>query len=495
MATDLMIGIDVGTTAVKAGLLDGHGLELASFRGVCATQHPRSAFVEQNPDDWVELIVQALAHIVATGQANRVAAIGLCSQVNTHVFVDATGTPLMPAILWQDTRASAEARELEARITPAQKLAWWGAPIPIDASHPLARMLWVARNRADIWEKTRWVLLPKDYCIFKLTGQIRADPLSNFGLVDTSLCYIDPLLALVAGASDRVAPLGGITDVVGELVLPGPLLGRPVVLGTMDAWTGLVGAGGATQGAAVYLSGTSEILGITATHITPTPGVIVFAKNAGIRIHAGPTQSGGAALQWFCDMTRQTPQDIANLATFSDRSKPAPIFLPHLQGERAPLWNADLRAAFLCMDAQTTQADLARAVYEGVAFSARWVLDALQMSAGLVPDTLSCGGGGFASDLWNQIRADVLGRTLRRLAVKDPGIVGAAAIAAVGIGTHATLASASQHFARFDATYHPNAARHAALSDLYEIFREATLANVTINAKYLALARAAPFLP
>lgn len=489
MALDVMIGIDIGTTTVKAAMLDETGKALADFSAPYATSHPRPGQIEQNPDDWVELVLQALASFAATGQASRVAAIGLCSQVNTHVFVDAGGNPLMPAILWQDTRAVAEAGELEARVTIAQKLAWWGAPIPIDASHPLARMLWVARHHPDIWEKTRWVLLPKDYCIFKLTGEIRADPLSNFGLVDTNLAYSPDLLALVPGASERVPPLGAITDVVGTLIRPGPLQGTPVVLGTMDAWTGLIGAGGAAEGAAVYLSGTSEILGITSRHITPTPGVVVFAECDGIRVHAGPTQSGGAAKQWYCDLTNQTPQQMAALAATSNRAKPAPIFLPHLQGERAPLWNANLRAAFLCMDGQTTQADLARAVYEGVAFSARWVLETLQMSSGLMPDRLTCGGGGFGSGLWNQIRADVLGRTLRRLAIKDPGILGAAAIAAVGIGRHETLASACQQFAHVDATYHPNAAHHAALSDLFEIFRDATRANEKINEKYLALGK------
>lgn len=495
MAKDVMIGIDVGTTAVKAGLLNASGAVLADFRAAYSTHYPSAGVVEQNPDDWVKLVAQALANFAATGHADRVAAIGLCSQVNTHVCVDAMGNPLMPAISWQDTRALAEANELEARISPAQKLRWWGAPIPIDASHPLARMLWIARHRPDIWEKTRWVMLPKDYCIFKLTGEIRADPLSNFGLVDTNLHYIPELLALVPGASDRVPPLGAITEVVGTVIRPGPLQGTPVILGTMDAWTGLIGAGGATEGAAVYLSGTSEILGITSLHITPTPGVVVFANCEGILVHAGPTQSGGAAKQWFCELTGQTPQQMASLAATSNRGKPAPIFLPHLQGERAPLWNANLRAAFLCIDAQTCQADLARAVYEGVAFSAKWVLEALQISSGRMPDTLNCGGGGFASDLWNQIRADVLGRTLRRLAIKDPGIVGAAAIAAVGAGQHRSIASACQQFARFDATYHPNAARHAALTDLFEIFRDATRANDTLNAKYLALQRASSNVP
>lgn len=495
MARDRMIGIDIGTTAVKAAMLDETGTVIADFRAAYTTTQPMPGHVEQDADTWVDLVTQALTGFAAIGHAVRVGAIGLCSQVNTHVFVDAAGQPLMPAILWQDTRASAEARELDAHITPAQKLGWWGAPMPIDASHPLARMLWVARHRPDIWEKTRWVLLPKDYCLFRLTGEIRADPVSNFGLVDSDLCYIPELLSLVPGASDRVPPLAAITDVVGGLALPGDLQGTPVVLGTMDAWTGLIGAGAATEGAAVYLSGTSEILGITSRHITPTPGVVVFAQCEGIRIHAGPTQSGGAAKQWFCDMAGLTSAQMADLAATSDRGKPAPLFLPHLQGERAPLWNANLRGAFLCMDAQTLQADLARAVYEGVAFSARWVLETLQMSSGLLPQTITCGGGGFRSDLWNQIRADVLGRTLRRLAIQDPGIVGAAAIAAVGIGRFQTLASASHQIARFDAIYHPNAARHKALSQLFEIFRDATHANESLTARYLELAKPAHLPP
>lgn len=487
MTADMIIGIDVGTTAVKAGLINASGTVLAGFRAPCTTLHPGPGLVEQDPDDWVACVSQALAQFGAAGHARSVAAIGLCSQVNTHVFVDAAGKPLMPAILWQDTRASAEARDLDARVTPAQKLGWWGAPLPIDASHPLARMLWVARHRPDVWQNTHRVLLPKDYCIYKLTGQIMADPLSNFGLVDTALRYISDLLALVPGAAEKLARLGAITDVVGELALPGPLDGTPVVLGTMDAWAGLVGAGGATKGAAVYLSGTSEILGISAKQVTPTPGVVVFADHADVCIHAGPTQSGGAAKQWFCNLTGQTPAQMSALVASCNRTRPAPLFLPHLQGERAPLWNANLRAAFLCMDAQTSQADLARAVYEGVAFSARWVLDALKMSSGITPQSLTCGGGGFQSDIWNQIRADVLGCTLRRLAVKDPGIVGAAAIAAVGIKHHPDLASAGQQFIRFDATYHPDAKRHAALSDMFALFQDAVRANDVISSRFLDL--------
>lgn len=487
MAHEMMIGLDVGSTSVKAGLLGPDGVMLSGFRAEYPTARPQQARVEQDPHDWTRLIDQALARFATTGMAPQVGAIGLTSQVNTHVFVDAAGQALMPAILWQDGRAADEARVLDGQITPAQKQAWWGAPMPIDASHPLARMLWVARHRPGVWRQTRWVLLPKDYCILTLTGAVFADPVSNFGLVDQHLSYIPELLALVPGASGRVAPLRAITDIVGQITTPGPFRGKPVVLGSMDAWTGLLGAGGTVEGAGVYLSGTSEILGVTSQKVVPTPGIVVFPDCAGVRIHAGPTQSGGAAQTWFCQTFGLDPAAMAALAARSDPDKPAPVFLPHLQGERAPLWNPDLRAAFLGMDSETSLADLARAVYEGVAFSARLVLERLEQSAGRRNDRLSCGGGGFQADLWNQIRADVLGRGLRRLSVTDPGLVGAAGIAACGIGLFPDLASACGRIARYDVTYAPDPARQSRYTDLFALFQEAIAANTSFNARLVAL--------
>lgn len=487
MAASCMIGIDVGSTSVKAGVLGPDGKMLSGFHAEYPTARPQQTWVEQDPRHWTRLIDHAMTRFAASGLAPQVGAIGLTSQVNTHVFVDAAGQALMPAILWQDGRAADEARMLDAQITPAQKGVWWGAPMPVDVSHPLARMLWVARHRPDVWRQTRWVLLPKDYCIMALTGAVFADPVSNFGLVDQHLSYIPELLALVPGASDKVPPLRAISDVVGGIATPGPFRGKPVVLGTMDAWTGLLGAGGTVEGAGVYLSGTSEILGVTSQKVVPTPGVVVFPDCAGLRIHAGPTQSGGAALSWFCQTFGLGPAGVEALAATSDPDKPAPVFLPHLQGERAPLWNPDLRAAFLGMDSETSLADLARAVYEGVAFSARLVLDRLEQSAVRHNNLLSCGGGGFQTGLWNQIRADILGRDLRRLSVTDPGLVGAAATAACGIRLFPDLASACGQIARYDVTYAPDPDRHARYSDLFELFQDAIAANASFNTRLVAM--------
>lgn len=483
MARRLTLGIDVGTTSVKAGLLDANGQLLASFAEGYPTVRQGQGVVEQDPRDWTRLIDRAIAQFVGEGFGPDIASVGLTSQVNTHVFVDARGAPLMPAIVWQDTRAGAEAAALDERVTVAQKLEWWGAPMPIDASHALSRMAWVQRHRPEVWDATAHVLLPKDYCIAHLTGEVSTDPLSNIGLVDAALHYIPEVLALILGAADKMAPLIAVTQVAGTM--RGALKGRPVASGTMDAWAGLVGAGGAREGSTVYLSGTSEILGISSKTVVPTPGAIVFAECNNVRLHAAPTQSGGDAAAWFAGVAGITLDQMSVLAT--DAVSP-PLFLPQLEGERAPLWDADLRAAFLGVSRQTSQADLARAVFEGVALSARHGLEALQASANTRSASITCGGGGFRSALWAQIRADVLGVELRVLAAAEPGVLGAATIAAISAGDHADFAQARSALARIGQVFTPSDAAHDAYNKRFAIYKDAIAEIAGLTARLTAIA-------
>jgi xylulokinase len=470
------MGIDVGTTSVKAGIIDQNGQIIARFAESYPTLRKGAEVVEQDPNDWVRLIEKAMASFAT----HQVAAIGLTSQVNTHVFVSHDDTPLIPAIVWQDGRAGTEAATLDARVTLAQKQAWWGAPMPIDASHACARMAWVAQRRPEIWEQTKWVMLPKDYCLLKLTGAAATDPVSNIGLVDNALNYIPQVLALVDGAADRLAPLVAICEPVGTITT-GPFAGVPVVSGAMDAWAGLVGTGGARDRTTVYLSGTSEILGISSREVVPTLGAIVFPECQGIRLHAAPTQSGGDAKSWFADANGLSLDAMTRLVAENSRTAATPLFLPQLQGERAPLWDADLRAAFLGVSRQTSRADLARAIYEGVAMSARLALETLQASANVVNDSIACGGGGFLSDPWNQIRADILGVELRILAAKEPGVLGAATMAAISTGDYADFAEAYDALAAFDRTFTPNHAIKGKYSDLFGLYQEAIALNADLG--------------
>jgi xylulokinase len=475
----MLIGIDVGTTAVKAALFDPHGNTIKTFSQRYSTQRPALGHVEQNPDDWMQLVLASLTELSGA----NVKAIGLCSQVNTHVFVDDAGQALLPAFTWQDGRCAEEAAKLDAQITEVEKLSWWGAPLPIDASHVLARMAYVARRHPDIWRKTRWVMAPKDYCLYHLTGEVVTDPMTAFGIVDSHLVLVTRLLDLVSGAAERLPPLASFTKIIGKIQSGKPFAGVPMVTGAMDAWSGLLGAGVSEEGQGLYLSGTSEILGIVSSRKAPVPGVIAFPKCEGIVLHAGPTQSGGASIEWLSRLLGKTPAELSQLAANADTTKPLPIFLPHLEGERAPLWDINARASLSGVNSSMGAAEIARAVFEGVGYSVRLLIESLEASACVRPAAFNHSGGGAASDIWCQIRADILGRPIRRMRVRDAGVLGAALMAGTGVGVFGSLGEAAKSFVLVDRVFEPDAkeqARHERGFEKYQmLYRQLMPWNVT----------------
>jgi len=471
MKTSLLIGIDVGTTSVKATLFDESGAGLRAFADPYPMARPTPGLAEQAPTDWIDRVTAALTRLSDGLPQGAIAAVGLTSQVNTHVFVGDDGVPLMPAITWQDGRAGAEAAELDALVSAEERIGWWGAPLPIDASHPLARALWLTRHHPDVWARTRWLMAPKDYCILKLTGEATADPMAAFGVIDQSLAYVPRLLDLVPGVADRLPPLRGFTQSAGR-ILPGlPLAGTPMVTGAMDAWAGLIGTGVLADGDCMYLSGTSEIVGLVSSTRHPAAGVVAFPTCEDITLHAGPTQAGGASLAWVANLTGRAPSELSALVAASNPHQPTPLFLPHLQGERAPIWDIGARGAFIGLDGSMGPAELTRAVFEGVASSVRWLLEALEASAGRPATSFAMAGGGAASDPWCQIRADMLGRPIRRLRALDAGVLGAAILAGVGAGCFSSIGEAAGRLVVTDRLFEPDPSRRQRMDFLYGEYR------------------------
>jgi xylulokinase len=269
-------------------------------------------------------------------------------------------------------------------------------------------------------------------------------------------------------AAALLPPLAKFHEVAGRVRSGLPCAGVPVVTGTMDAWGGMFGVGVIDDGDAMYQSGTSEILGIVARTIHPTPGVIVFPDYEGIVLHAAPTQSGGAALAWFAKVLGRTPAELSAIAQAVPPSDAVPHFLPHLQGERAPLWDAASRGVFARLDARAGAPEMIRSVMEGVALSARLAFEALQSSAGTAVEGAKLGGGGAQSDVWNQIRADALGFPLQRAAIPDSAALGAAILAGLGSGLMNSLQEAVRDLVQFDRTFDPNPTHRAYYDDKFE---------------------------
>jgi xylulokinase len=487
MPAELVVGVDLGTTALKAGLFDLKGNQLGLAEAGYPISRPRPDWAEHDPDAWMGALAEVLAELAHDAGGRRAAAIGICSQVNTHVFVDGRGEPLRPAILWQDQRCAEVTAELNA--ASAGRFAF--AP-----SFVVPRAEWLRREEAALWECTRYVLSPKDFVTTQLCrlGTATSDPVSSFDVVDDSGAYDPDILALVDGLDQRLpqidrmdAPLGAVAR--GDLPL---IEDATVVVGTMDAWANAYGSGVVEHGQAMEVAGTSEILGVLSRERHPTPGVISFLAVDGLHLHAGPTQAGGAALAWFADLVRLPIPEVLSLA--EGVGPGALLFLPHLLGERAPLWDSDVRGGFLGVGSDHSLAHLCRAVLEGVAYSARHLLEELEKAAGLEAPVLHASGGGSQSDLWCQIKADVLARPIVRVRVRHSGCLGAALMAATGAGLVDGLREAARQAVQIERVFEPSVEREP-YDELYAIYRDTYLALKPTHAALAKLRRQPDIVP
>ncbi len=493
MPGELVVGVDLGTTALKGGLFDLNGNLLSAAESDYPILRPRPDWAEHDPAAWLAALAEVLAALAASADSREAAAIGICSQVNTHVFVDARGEPLRPAILWQDQRCAEIAGELTERLAaaaPATAKRFAFAP-----SFAVPRAEWLRREEPHLWERTRFMLSPKDFVTMHLCrlDTPRSDSVGSFDLVDDAGGYDPDLLALVEGLAQRLPILERFDAPIGTVERRDlPLIaGATVVAGTMDAWGNLYGSGVVEHGQAMEVAGTSEILGVLSRERHPTPGVVSFFAIDGHHLHAGPTQAGGAALAWFAHVVGRPLEDVLVSAATVGAGSDTSIFLPHLLGERAPLWDSEVRGGFVGLGSDHSLAHLSRAVLEGVAYSARHLLEELEKAAGVEPTELRASGGGSKSDLWCQIKADVLARPIARVAVRQSGCLGAALIAAAGAGLVDGLAEAATRAVRVERVFDPGVDRER-YDELYSVYRDLYLALRPAHAGLARLRREGP---
>jgi len=470
----LLAGFDVGTTNAKGALFDLSGEQVAAADSGYEIAWPRPGWVEQDPEDWWRAVLAVLGRLGAEADLGRVAAIGVCSQVNTHVALDAAGRPVAPAITWQDMRCAEVARELDEQLSDADRLQVFGRSDSLYASHLAARAAWLRRTRPDEWARTRWLVSPKDFVNLRLTGELATDVISPVDAVGTDGGYAPRLLELVPGLADVLPPLRPFSHVLGPVTALES--GLPptcrAVVATMDAWGNLYGSGVTRAGQAMEVAGTSEIIAALSERAVPTVGIVTFIPVDGLRLHAGPTQAGADALRWAAQAT-----GLSVPAALEEAARAAPgagglIFLPYLNGERAPIWDATAQGTLFGLQAGQGRPELLRSVLEGVAHSARHVLEQVEVAAGLRVASLRSSGGGSRSDLWCQIKADVLGRPVERLAVVETGVLGAALLAGVGAGLLPDLATAAEAMVHGERTFEPDPRRCERYTELYAVYRE-----------------------
>jgi len=467
-----VLAFDFGGTNTRGALVADDG----SFAARRNLPVARGAATDADPAEWWRDLCTLADALAADAPADfaAVEAVAISAFTRTQVFADSAGEPVHPALLWTDTRAETVLDEVRARVPAGHDEA-----ARLNAFHPAARLYWLKREVPERFARLYRVLEPKDWLNFKLVGAFAGDHVSMARLA------ADGLLGLLGLPTEAVPTLLAPTDPVGRVLpgLPGALAGlagRPVVAMANDTWAAVVGLGAMRPGFAYNISGTTEVFGLVTGRPARAEGLLDVVWGDGLHQLGGPGQNGADTLAWCLALLGQDP-DAADRLLEAPRASSPVLFLPYLQGERVPFWDARLRGAFLGLGRAHGPADLVRAVMEGVAFLNRIVLERAEAGAGIRADEIRFGGGGAASAAWCRIKADILGRPVVTGRCAEPGLLGAAIAASVAAGRFAGLAQAQAALVRPDRRFAPDPERREALDALYPVFRDAHAAVAPVS--------------
>jgi xylulokinase len=442
----MFLGIDLGTSEVKALLVDGAGRTLASAGSPLDVQRPHPRWSEQSPEAWWTA-AQAAVETLRGGHPAELSAtrgIGLSGQMHGATLLDAGDRPLRPAILWNDVRSDRECQELVERVPRATditgNLAMPGFTAP--------KLLWVARHEPEIFARVATVLLPKDYLRLRLTGERVSDMSDAAGTLWLDVARRDWSDAMLAGCGlsrgqmpslvEGSAPSGTLREEVARAFgMRGPVV---VAGGGGDNAASAVGIGAVGPGQGFVSLGTSGVVFVVNERFSPNPqrAVHAFCHALPGRWHQMSVMlSAASCLRWVTQLVGAPgeAEAVAEAAALGEAERAeAPIFLPYLSGERSPHNDPAALGVFYGMSHSTDRRALVHSVLEGVAFGLADGLEALR-AAGTRPGTLSLVGGGARSPFWAQLLADALETPIAVHAGAEAGAaLGAARLAMMACG-------------------------------------------------------------
>ncbi len=460
--TPAIIGLDLGTTEVKAGLvgLDGRLLALARS-GYALDSSGGRGWAEQDPGAWWSAVVGAIRSLRAADVA-EVVAIGLDGHGPTLVAVDARGEATRPAITFLDSRAMAEAAELTAR-TGVEGWSLGGLPAAV----------WVERHEPAVAAATRWYLATWEWLALRLTGVVAA-PLVPDQVVP------DPTRLATAGIPlDRLPPstaagriVGGLTTNAADALGLAP--GVPVAAGMVDAFASYVGAGLLEPGDAYDPGGSAGGFGVYWDRPLVVRGGFVTPAPLAGRYSVGAAMAAtGRALDWYRDDI--LGGTITTEALLAEAAATAPgaeglVFLPYLAGERSPIWDPDARGVLAGLTLGHGRGHVARAIVEASALAIRHVAQPM-IAAGVTVTAMRACGGPARSAFWNGVKADVTGFEVLVPEVLETAVLGSAITAGVGIGVHSDLPSAIAAMTSISARIEPHRDLAPVYDRLFEAYR------------------------
>jgi xylulokinase len=494
MAMRGILSLDIGSSACKAVLFSEGGVQLTTGRGAYQRHYfDNQILVEQEPSELWEGVVASIQEVILNKPPEvNISAISLTAQVSSHMLVDRTNLPLTRIISWADTRAIDQAKRMESAFSREELLQCLGADLPSGAWWPIPKLKWWRENTPDLLDKARYIVQPKEWILWKLTGEWMSESSSLRGLIHQASGLPAAQLLDWAEASPELIPPIGEPYQIGGRLMPaaanqiGLVSHLPVVLGWNDLHAAILGSCcGKVEGSAFDITGTSEQIGICLRGAQPLAqqagGLMHIPFRKGLDVIYGVTSGGGQALKWYAEQIdqweehqQQIPINFERLSSQAELTRAAAsglLFLPYLNGERSPWWNPEARGVFFGLSYSHSRPDLARAVMEGVCFALRSITERLPFT----PASMVIAGGASESEVWNQMKANILQIPMLRTQTSEAGCLGAAILAAYALGSYSSIEEAGVNMVKVEKEYVPEAsareiydAAYGNFIDLYE---------------------------
>ncbi|QBO36547.1 xylulokinase [Periweissella cryptocerci] len=487
-----VLGVDLGTSAVKVSAVDREGNIVAQQSFDYDLSHPKPGYSEQNPEDWVSATTVSIVRLILKDglKPEEIEGISFSGQMHGLVLLDDKNQVLRPAILWNDTRTTPQTKEIAEKmgqefINVTRNVALEGFTLP--------KILWVKENEPEIFSQAKTFVLPKDYVRYRMTGQLAMEYSDAAGTValdvanktwskevqeafDLDASFFPELIEsidLAGNISDSYALFSGLTTAT------------KVFGGAADNAAGAIGSGILQPNMVMSSIGTSGV-------------VLKYEDNSNVdyngRLHffnhaipnkfysMGVTLAAGHSLNWY-KHTFAANDDFTEMVSSAAESTVGAnglIFTPYIVGERTPYADGDIRGSFLGVDDTHKKSDFVRSILEGIIFSFKDIFD-IYDEVGADFDTVVSIGGGAKSPLWLQIQADIFNKKVVSLKNEQGPGMGAAMIAAVGLGWFDTVQDAAASFISFGKEYLPDPARAAQYETVHNIYKKAYAATAEIS--------------
>ena len=489
---DVLLGVDVGTSGLKALLIDSQGRLLGSAMETYPLKVPRPGWAEQDPGDWWNGCVRAVKKLLIQARLapSRIAGVGMTGQMHGSVFLNRQGKVLMPSLLWCDQRTSRECDEITALVGGAKSLLRLTMN-PALTGFTAPKVLWVRRHVPEVFRNSAKLLLPKDFVRYCLTGGYAADVSDASGTLLFDVAHrrwSRPVLKALRIPQEWLPDALESSEIAGKVSRAGALAtglleGTPVIAGAGDQAAGAIGCGVIAPGIVSCTLGTSGVVfaACNLPNTAPDGSLHLFCSAVKGGWHMmGVMLSAGGSFRWLRDemnslgIKSSRGRDPNDSMTQAAGKIPAGsgglVFLPYLSGERTPHADPSARGVFYGLSLAHGSAHLVRSVLEGVSYGMRDSLEIMR-GLGLQPQRIRLSGGGARSPLWCQIQASIYGVPSFTLVREEGPAMGAAMLAGIGVGLFKDYSHACRIGVREQHRYMPKGEWRNAYNNGYGIYR------------------------